>query len=420
MTGNSKKDNEPLPKPVQTDESDIRDNEYLRDIEEKYKFIVDAYREMMTLINKDYVYELVNDFWCQTFGKTRDEFIGKTVAQVWGEKRFNTEIKGKIDQCLQGNIYREEDSFIIPGGERRYYALTYFPFRNSKKEITHVVGVTKDITERKEAEIALRKSEQELRELNEQKDQYLAIVNSDLDKASKYVFSLLPPKINTHGVRIDWKIVPSSKLGGDSFGYHLIDKEHLAIYMLDVTGHGVGAALHCVSALNMLKFETLTDTDFRKPHEVLHGLNQVFQMSAHNSLFITMWYLIFNRTTRVLTYAGAGHPPLIIFNKEGLAEKISSENVMIGVDRKIEFQSGTYRVEGKTDAYIYTDGAYEIELPDGKMLKIDDLVNFLTKHRNKSAHEIERLYETLVDLNEGQSLDDDFTIMKISYDPDAP
>ena len=86
--------------------SDIRDNEYLRDIEEKYKFIVDAYREMMTLINKDYVYELVNDFWCQTFGKTRDEFIGKTVAQVWGEKRFNTEIKGKIDQCLQGNIYR--------------------------------------------------------------------------------------------------------------------------------------------------------------------------------------------------------------------------------------------------------------------------------------------------------------------------
>ena len=93
---------------------------------------------------------------------------------------------------------------------------------------------------------------------------------------------------------------------------------------------------------------------------------------------------------------------------------------MIGVDRKIEFQSGTYRVEGKTDAYIYTDGAYEIELPDGKMLKIDDLVNFLTKHRNKSAHEIERLYETLVDLNEGQSLDDDFTIMKISYDPDAP
>lgn len=396
------------------------EKEYLRDIEEKYKFIVDAYREMMTLINKDYVYELVNDFWCQTFGKSREDFIGKTVAEVWGDKRFNTEIKGKIDQCLQGNVYKEEDSFIISGGERRYYALTYFPFRNRNKEITHVVGVTKDITERKVAEIALRKSEKELRELNEQKDQYLSIVNSDLDKASKYVHSLLPAKINTRRLKIDWKIVPSAKLGGDSFGYHWIDKEHLAIYMLDVTGHGVGAALHCVSALNMLRFETLVDTDFRKPNEVLHGLNQVFQMSDHNSLFITMWYIVFNRTTRVMTYAGAGHPPLLIFDKEGLSEKISSDNMIIGVDHGIEFKTGTYRIEGKIEAYIYTDGAYEAELPDGKMLKIDDLVDFLSKHRNRSANEIELLYKFLDDLNPGKNLDDDFTIMKINYDPDAP
>jgi len=396
------------------------EKDYLSDIEGKYKFIVDAYREMMTLVNRDYVYELVNDFWCQTFGKSKEDFIGKTVAEVWGDKRFKTEIKGKIDQCMKGNIFREEDSFIIAGGERRYYGLTYFPFRNSKNEITHVVGVTKDITERKEAEIALKKSEKELRELNEQKDQYLSIVNSDLDKASKYVHSLLPAKINTRRLKIDWKIIPSAKLGGDSFGYHWIDKEHLAIYMLDVTGHGVGAALHCVSALNMLRFETLVDTDFRKPDEVLRGLNQVFQMSDHNSLFITMWYIVFNRTTRVMTYAGAGHPPLLIFNKEGLSEKISSDNMMIGVDDQIEFQSGTYRIEGKTEAYMYTDGAYEAERPDGKMLKIDDLVDFLSKHRNRSANEIELLYKLLDDLNPGKNLDDDFTIMKINYDPDAP
>ena len=150
-------------------------------------------------------------------------------------------------------------------------------------EVTHAVGVTNDITERKEAEIALKNSELQLRELNEQKDQYLSIINSDLDKASKYVNSLLPDKIDIPQLKINWKIVPSAKLGGDSFGYHWIDKEHLAIYMLDVTGHGVGAALHSVSALNMLKFGTLPDTDFRKPNEVLHGLNKVFQMSAHHS-----------------------------------------------------------------------------------------------------------------------------------------
>ncbi|MCK4992065.1 MAG: SpoIIE family protein phosphatase, partial [Bacteroidales bacterium] len=317
---------------------------------------------------------------------------------------------------LQGKVFTEEDSFVIAGGKRRYYEVTYFPYRTRGKEVTHAVGVTNDITARKEAELALKNSEQQLRELNEQKDQYLSIIDSDLDKASKYVNSLLPDEIDHPHLKIHWKIVPSAKLGGDSFGYHWIDNEHLALYMLDVTGHGVGAALHSVSALNMLKYETLVDTDFTLPHEVLHGLNQVFQMSAHNSLFITMWYVVYNKTSRVLRYAGAGHPPLIIIDSKGIPEIISSENTVIGVDERIEFLSGCYTIEGKTEVYLYTDGAYEAELPDGKMLKVDDLVNFLLKHRNSSAQEIELLYNSLMEMNEGQILEDDFTIMKIEYD----
>jgi len=401
------------------DNSGLVSQEDLREIQERYSFIVNAYGEMMTLINRAYVYELVNDSWCRTFGKAREDFIGKTVSEIWGDKKFNSEIKGKIDHCLQGEIFTEEDSFIIAGGERRYYEVTYFPYRTSGREVTHAVGVTNDITARKEAEISLKKSEKQLRELNEQKDQYLSIINSDLEKASKYVNSLLPDEIDLPHLRIQWKIVPSAKLGGDSFGYHWIDNENLALYMLDVTGHGVGAALHNVSALNMLKSETLVDTDFKLPNEVLHGMNQVSQMSAHNSLFISMWYLVYNKTSRVLTYAGAGHPPLIIINSSGGAETISSTNILIGVDEGIKYRSGACTIEGKTEVYIYTDGAYEAELPDGKMLKVDDLVLYLLKHRDSSGQEIELLYKFLVDLNGGQNLGDDFTIMKIIFDPDV-
>ncbi len=121
-----------------------------------------------------------------------------------------------------------------------------------------------------------------------------------------------------------------------------------------------------------------------------------------------------------MTYAGAGHPPLLIFDRAGLSEKISSDNMMIGVDHAIKFKTGTYRIEGQIEAYIYTDGAYEAELPDGKMLKINDLVDFLSKNRNRSANEIELLYKLLDDLNPGKSLDDDFTILKINYNPDVP
>ena len=179
----------------------------IREIEGKYRFIVNAYGELMTLINKNYVYELVNDSWCRTLDKQREDFIGKTVSEVWGEEKFDTEIKEKIDQCLAGKIFKEEDSFIIAGGERRFYSVTYFPFRNNEQEITHVVGVTNEITERKKAELALKKSENDLRLLNEKKDRYLSIINSDLEQASKYVSSLIPDEIDTPDLKIEWKIV---------------------------------------------------------------------------------------------------------------------------------------------------------------------------------------------------------------------
>ncbi len=383
--------------------------------EEKYKFIVNAYGEMMTLINRQYIYELVNDSWCKTFGKKRDNIIGKTVAEVWGNERFESEIKKKIDKCLLGNIFREEDSFKIAEGKKKYYEVTYYPYRNYKNEISHVVGVTNDITFRKEAEKALKTSEKKLRILNDKKDKYLSVINSDLENASKYVRSLLPDEVNTNHLKINWRIIPSTHLGGDSLGYHWIDAEHLALYLLDVTGHGVGAALHSVSALNILKYETLLNTNFRIPHEVLKGLNHVFQMNDHNSLFITMWYLVYNKSTRELSYAGAGHPPLIIFTPVGLPIKMTSQNTIIGVDDQFKFRSDTIKIEDNTEVYIYSDGAYEVKLPDEKFMNTDHLADYLLENRNINAEEIDKLYDYLLELNMGCILDDDFTMVKIGF-----
>ena len=388
--------------------------EDIREIEWKYKFIVNAYGELMTLINRDYVYELVNDSLCHTFGRAREEIIGKTVAEVWGEEKFRKEIKEKIDRCFQGETYKEEDTFIIAGGERRYYAVSYYPYRNEQEEITHIVGVTDDITERKEAEMALKRSEEELRILNEEKDQYLSIINSDLEQASNYVRSLLPDPIDNPHLKIQWKIVPSVQLGGDSFGYHWIDDDHLAIYILDVTGHGIEAALHSVSALNSLKYQNLKHTDFRNPEEVLKGLNAVFQMTDHHAKFITMWYAVYNPSKGEIKFAGAGHPPLLMYKDGAKPVRFPSRNIMVGVEENFHFQSDRTEVGGKAVVYLYTDGAYEVNLSDGSMMSIGDLEDFLSTHQNEQGDEIEALYEKLATLNQEGKLEDDFTILKVN------
>ena len=87
----------------------------------------------------------------------------------------------------------------------------------------------------------------------------------EVAQAAKYVCSLLPAPIQTGPVRVDWRFVPSTQLGGDSFGYHWLDDEHFAVYLLDVSGHGVGASLLSVSALNVLRSQSLPNTDFRDP-----------------------------------------------------------------------------------------------------------------------------------------------------------
>src|SRR5205823_2247965 len=104
------------------------------------------------------------------------------------------------------------------------------------------------------------------------------LLAEEVAQAARYVESLLPRPLSEGPVRVDWRFIPSTWLGGDSFGYHWLDDDHFAVYLLDVSGHGVGASLLSVSAMNVLRSQALPNTDFRDPGQVLRGLSATFQM----------------------------------------------------------------------------------------------------------------------------------------------
>src|SRR5262249_2451304 len=116
----------------------------------------------------------------------------------------------------------------------------------------------------------------------------------DLGRAVSYVRSLLPAPIKEGIALADWMFLPSVRGGGDAFGYEEIDDRTFSLYLLDVAGHGIGAAMHSVSVLNVLRQHALPNVNLRDPVQVLTSLNAMFQMEHHDDQYFTMWYGIYD------------------------------------------------------------------------------------------------------------------------------
>ena len=185
--------------------------------------------------------------------------------------------------------------------------------------------------------IALLERNEAYRHLAESRKQ----LADEVEQAAKYVSSLLPEPLSEGPVQVAWRFVPSTQLGGDSFGYHWLDDDHFAVYLLDVSGHGVGASLLSVSAMNVISSQTLPGVDFRDPARVLQALSALFTMEKHDNKYFTIWYGVYQKSRRSLLYAGGGHPPALLISGRSSADAapalLDSHGPMIGLDPDLPF-----------------------------------------------------------------------------------
>ncbi|MDP1880401.1 MAG: SpoIIE family protein phosphatase [Parachlamydiaceae bacterium] len=264
--------------------------------------------------------------------------------------------------------------------------------------------------------IHLLERNEAFRRLKESQD----ILNSELAEAASYVRSLLPPPLNNQ-IKTDWIFIPSTELGGDAFGYHWLDKDHFAIYLLDVCGHGVGAALLSISVINFLRSETLINTDFKNPSSVLIALNEVFQMEKQNNMFFTIWYGVFNANTNQLTYANGGHPPAILIsegqtNNDKVVKYLKPEGVAIGIAPEGFFSNETCKIESNNVLYLFSDGVYELNNQQGEIGTLDEFVKYLIQYENNKESYLDEIVQHSR-LKQGESLfSDDYSILRVSFE----
>lgn len=237
----------------------------------------------------------------------------------------------------------------------------------------------------------------------------------EVGQAARYVQSLLPEEL-TGDIAIDFRFVPSTQLGGDMFGYNWIDEQHFAIYLLDVSGHGVGSSLLAVSAMNMLSAHSLADTDFRDPGQVLERLNDVFQMEKQNGKYFTIWYGVFEPATRKLRFSNAGHPPALLYTGESEAtapvQTLEADGLAIGMVEGMPYSTNEVQLGPYARLLIYSDGAYEIEKTDGEMWKHSEFVEYVSGLPTDQGPVADRLLDYVRELGASQVLDDDFSVVE--------
>jgi phosphoserine phosphatase RsbU/P len=245
-------------------------------------------------------------------------------------------------------------------------------------------------------------------------------LDEELSEAANYVRTLLPPPIQDGSIRVDWRFVPSTSLGGDAFGYYWLDEDHFAIYLIDVSGHGVGAALLSVSVINTLRSQSLLHTNFKKPEMVLDALNKAFPGEKNNDMFFTIWYGVYNKNTRELSYASGGHPPALLmdnsYKHSDTIKHLRTPNFIIGGDSNAIYNSSKQLIGRNNKLYIFSDGVYEIKKINRTMWRFKEFTEFMGNLKTEKSLNLDHLVMHAKSIGLSKNFEDDFTIIEIIFD----
>lgn len=238
-------------------------------------------------------------------------------------------------------------------------------------------------------------------------------MDRELRDAAAYVTSILPAPIDAGPVQAEWFYQPSARLGGDAFGYQWLDERCFAAFVLDVAGHGAAAALHAVSVVNVLRQRLLPGVELRDPAAVVRNLNRMFPMERHNALFLTIWYGVYDTTSRALTFASGGHHAAYLLPPDGAPVALATRNPSIGIVPDREMLSGRVTVQPGSALHLFSDGVFEIVDHTGRQWGLEQLVGLLADASRPGGPR--RLYDTVRAAARPGPLEDDFSTLVLRF-----
>jgi len=246
-----------------------------------------------------------------------------------------------------------------------------------------------------------------------------AMIDDDLKAAAAIQRSLLPegnPSIPN--LRVAWRFDPCERIGGDIFNIQRVTEDEVGLYMLDVCGHGVPAALISVAASQFLAGPRGLlggGCQLASPETVLNHLNEAFPFERFDSYF-SMVCMSIDIRRGTLTYGGAGHPPPVLLRAGGDIELLDYRGPVIGFGSEIPYGQKELRLESGDKIFLYTDGLTENRSRRGRAFGRERFYGIL---RDLARRPVEEVVDALdVEARrflEGVKPDDDISLLGVEY-----
>jgi PAS domain S-box-containing protein len=347
-------------------------------------------------------------------GYSVSEVLGKNCRFLQGQgtdqatlERLRAAIRERREVTVLLLNYRKDGSAF-------WNRLSVTPVRDASGEVTHFIGVQSDVTEQKRTEEALNAAMQMLETANLR-------MKRDLDAAAMVQRSLLPSSLpHLDRANFAWEFRPSKELAGDALNVFALDAHRAGFYILDVSGHGVAAALLSVTLSHFLSpmpgQSLLYEADGRisSPAIVAERLNRRFPLDLEVPQFFTLFYGILDIQAGDLRYVLAGQNPLAHVPRDGPPRMLHSGGLPIGLFADTRYEEQRLRVEPYDRLCLYTDGVVEAENTEGRQFGEDSLLCVLDRARHLPIKELANCVMTNVDDWTGRAgLSDDASVLVV-------
>lgn len=300
-------------------------------------------------------------------------------------------------------------------GHATYVSTSKMPLRDERGRIIGTFGLSRDITERKHAEEQLAAFAEELRRKNE-------ALEEELTMARELQLTMLPQSFpeflrgGREAVRFHHFFQPSAAVSGDFFDVYQIAEDRVGIFICDVMGHGVRAALVAATARALVQEMTAKQL---VPEAVLTGLNTALRrMLRHNGapLFVTACYLAADLSTGVLSFANAGHPRPILIHGGCSGSLEGKSGPVLGLFDEAVYERNTAQLSPRDVLLVFTDGLFEVESAGDEMYDYSRLLAAVEARRGLAMKELcQGVVDEVQEFSANREFSDDVCLVAMEW-----